>query len=131
MEGNANLPDTPLFDYDSLPAPPELDNNLLTNLDQHIKGVHWTASHQCITMLRSIVKYFPQYIPDLFSKYGQPILEMLPNSTPILSKNILRLLKEVFMCGANVNVENCVAAFLPILVRKAASETGQMRETTQ
>jgi hypothetical protein len=119
MEGNANLPDTPLFDYDSLPAPPELDNNLLTNLDQHIKGVHWTASHQCITMLRSIVKYFPQY------------LEMLPNSTPILSKNILRLLKEVFMCGANVNVENCVAAFLPILVRKAASETGQMRETTQ
>jgi len=78
-------------------------------------------------MIRSITKHYPQYIPDLFVKYGPPIMDLLNNGAPLLIKNILKLLKEIFLCGNTVNVENCLAAFLPLLVRKSANEKGQIK----
>jgi hypothetical protein len=116
-----------MFEYDNLPEPPALDENLLTQLDTHIKGLHWSASYQCITMIRSIVKYYPQFIPDLFVKYGPAVMDLFGHAAPLLLKNILKLLREVFNCGSTVNVEGCVSAFLPVLVKKAANETGHVK----
>lgn len=127
MEGNSPTLDTTMLEYDNLPQPPALDENLLLQLDTHIKGLHWSASHQCITMIRSIVKFYPQFIPDLFVKYGPAVMDLLGHAAPLLLKNILKLLREVFNCGSTVNVEGCVSAFLPVLARKAANETGQVK----
>lgn len=90
--------DTTIHDYEQLPPAPELNESLLTQLDTHIKG-HWSASHQCITMLRSICKTYPQYIPDIFQKYGPAVLDLFPHAATQLLKNILKLLAEVFNHG--------------------------------
>lgn len=84
-------------------APPELNEALLQQLDQHIKG-NWTESQQCITMIRQISKHYPQYIPDLFAKYGPAILDLFNHAAPLLLKNILKMLGEVFGKGTEVNL---------------------------
>ena len=74
-------------------------------------------------MIRSICKFYPQYIPDLFTKYGPAILDFFNHSTTQLIKNVLTLLKEVFNNGVEVNLQVCVQAFLPLLIKKAAIDT--------
>lgn len=122
MQEQNNQPDTTIYEYDNLPAPPALDEELLSKLDSHIKG-HWTASHQCITMIRSICKQYPTYIPDIFTKYGPAILDFFNHNTTILFKNVLKLLMEVFSHGVEVNLQGCVQAFLPQLAKKAAMDS--------
>jgi hypothetical protein len=83
-------------------------------------------------MLRSICKHYPAYIPDIFAKYGPAILDFFSHTTTALIKNVLKLLLEVFSCGAEVSLEGCVAAFLPQLVKKAAMDScGLTREMSQ
>ncbi len=103
MEAQNNQPDTSILEYDQLPTPPELNEALLNQLDTFIKG-RWSESQQCITMIRSICKYYPQYIPDIFTKYGPAILDLFGHSAPQLLKNILKMLKEVFDRGTEVNL---------------------------
>jgi hypothetical protein len=57
----------------------------------------------------------------MFGRYGMTILDLFNNATTLLIKNILKLLRETFSQGQNINLENCVVAFLPILVKKAAN----------
>jgi len=122
MQEQNNQPDTTIYEFDNLPAPPALDEQLLNKLDSHIKG-HWTSSHQCVTMIRSICKQYPQYIPDIFTKYGPAILDFFSHNTTILFKNVLKLLMEVFSNGVEVNLQGCVQAFLPPLAKKAAMDS--------
>ena len=100
---NQNEVDTTVLEFDNLPQPPELNEQLLNKLDSHIKG-HWKDSHQCITMIRSICKFYPQYISDIFIKYGPAILDFFNHSTTLLIKNILKLLMEIFNNGIEVNL---------------------------
>jgi len=55
-------------------------------------------------MIRSICKVYPQYIPDIFAKYGPAILDLFNLSKPLVLKNILKLLAEIFMHGLEVNL---------------------------
>jgi len=85
--------DTTMYEYDQLAHPGDLNENILNQIDMHIKGAHWNASYQCITMIRSLCKYYPQHIFDFFGKYGMTILELFSNGTTLLIKNILKLLR--------------------------------------
>ena len=122
MESSNPQIDTTLVDYENLQAPPELNQELTATLDAYIKG-NWKHSFQCITMIRSICKFYPQYIPDIFMTYGPAVLNLLNKSTPLLTKNVLRLLMEIFSKGLEVNLEGCVQALLPPLVKKSAMDT--------
>jgi hypothetical protein len=55
-------------------------------------------------MIRSICKHYPQFIPDIFGKYGPAILELFTHGATQLLKNILVMLREVFSHGAEVNL---------------------------
>jgi hypothetical protein len=125
--GNMNVS---MVEYDQLPVP-ELSEGLLGQIDANIKGTHWSVTHQCITMIRGICKTFPQHIPDIFAKYGMVLLELLNNGTTQNIKNIIKLLSEVFEQGENINIETLVSGFLPIIAKKAAGESGQIKDAFQ
>lgn len=72
-------------------------------------------------MIRAICKTYPQHINDLFGKYGMTLLEIFNNGTTLNIKNILKLLTEIFLLGKNIDIETLVAAFLPLIAKKAAS----------
>lgn len=82
-------------------------------------------------MIRSICKNFPQYIPDIFAKYGPAVLDLISHPTTQLLKNMLLMLKEIFAHGVEVNLQGCVAAFLPLMAKKAAMDSGVMKEMCQ
>lgn len=126
MEGNSQQLDTTMIEYENLPAP-ELNEGLLNQIDANIKGLHWSATYQCITMIRGICKAYPQHIPDIFVKYGMTLLDLFNNGATQNIKNILKLLREIFMQGQNINIETLVGAFLPLIVKKAAVESGQIK----
>jgi hypothetical protein len=130
MEGNGQQLEATLVEYDHLPAP-QLDEQLLAQIDANIKGGHWYATFQCITMIRGICKAYPQHVPDIFAKYGMALLELFGNAATLNLKNILKLLREVFLLGQTINVETLVAAFLPLLVKRAANDSGQVKEGCQ
>jgi hypothetical protein len=50
-----------------------------------------------------------------------PLLDLFTNAATQNVKNILHLLREVFQQGRRMNLETIVAAFLPLLVKKAAN----------
>ena len=125
--GENNHLDTTMLEYEQLPHPGDLNEDLLGKIDMNIKGAHWSASYQCITMVRSICKNYTQHIFDIFARYGMILLELFNNATTLLTKNILRLLRETFSQGQQINLENCTAAFLPILVKKSANESGYIK----
>lgn len=62
-------------------------------LDNHIKGSNWKDTLECITMIRSIIKCYPQYTIDVMAKYGMIILDFLNNGKTQIIKNIFKLLK--------------------------------------
>jgi len=107
---------------------PELNEILLTQIDQNIKGKGWSFAYHCITMIRSICKFYPQHIPDIFGKYGMPLLELFNNGARQNIKNIIKLLSEIFEQGQNIDIETLVSGFLPAIVKKAAIEgPGQLK----
>lgn len=93
MEGNANSFEMVIVEFANLETPPELNDDLLNQIDMHIKGTHWANSHQCITMLRSIVKFYPQFTCDVMGRYGVAVLDHLNNGRTQVIKNIFKLLQ--------------------------------------
>lgn len=55
-------------------------------------------------MIRAICKAYPQHTNDIFVKYGMTLLEFFNNGTTQNVKNILKLLKEIFLKGQTMNV---------------------------
>ena len=49
------------------------------------------------------------------------MLDLFTNGATQNVKNILHLLREVFQHGSRMNLEVIVAAFLPLLIKKAAN----------
>ena len=117
--------------FEELEEPPCLDENLLHQIDTLIKGNNWTESHQCITMVRQINKFYPQYIPDVIDRYGKPIHDLFEVKKTQISKNILRMMKEIFDMGKQINVEKAIYAFLPPLLKKSGTEIGHIKEMSQ
>lgn len=99
----------------------------MNQIDANIKGTHWSATYQCITMIRGICKAYPQHVLDIFVKYGMVLLDIFNNGATQNIKNMLKLLREIFIQGQTLNIESLVAAFLPPILKKAATESGQIK----
>ena len=82
-------------------------------------------------MIRQINKYYQQYIPNVINRYGKTINEIFENGKTQINKNILRLIKEIFDVGKQVNIEEPIMIFLPTLLRKSGTEIGHMKEMSQ
>ncbi len=106
-------------------------NNSASLIETYIKGHSWSFSYNCITELRKINKYHPEFIPNIIDQYSNTILDLLSTGKTLLIKNILKLMKELFDAGQQVNVEKAVYAFLPILIKKAATDIGHMKTAAQ
>jgi hypothetical protein len=78
-------------------------------------------------MLRQINKFFPQHIPDVLNRYSKALLDLFTQGKTQITKNILRFLKEIFDMGQTINVDKGVSEFLPILVKKSATEIGHIK----
>ncbi len=68
-------------------------NNSGNLIETYIKGHSWSFSYNCITELRKINKYHPEYIPDIIDRYSNTILDLLSTGKTLLIKNILKLIK--------------------------------------
>ena len=88
-------------------------------------------SFHCVTMIRQINKFFPQYIPDVIDRYGGVLVDLFNHGKTQIYKNILRLIKEVFDMGQQINVEKAVLPFLPLLLKKSVTEIGHIKEMSQ
>ena len=100
-------------------------------IESYIKGHSWTDSFNCITELRKINKYHPEYVPNIIENFSQTILDLLSTGKTLLVKNIFRLIKEWFDAGQQVNVEKAVIVFLPVLIKKASTDIGYMKTSAQ
>lgn len=78
-------------------------------------------------MIRGICKAYPQHVLDIFVKYGMVLLDIFNNGATQNIKNMLKLLREIFIQGQTLNIESLVAAFLPPILKKAATESGQIK----
>lgn len=130
MDGGGNT-SVCLLEFDQLPNY-DLSQDLLTHLDTRIKGAHWSATFECISIIRSICKFYPQHILDIFGKYGMVLLDLFDNGATQNIKNIIKLLCELFEQGQVLNIETLVAGFLPLIAKKASNENGgQIKEACQ
>lgn len=121
----------PDLDFPDLPEPPQMDNDLLMKLDTNIKNGNWIDSHQCITMIRQINKYHPNYAPDVINRYSNALVDLFGQGKTQITKNLLRLVKELFDMGQTINVERAVYAFLPIILKKSSNDIGHIKEMSQ
>ena len=83
----------PDIDFPDLQQPPQIDNDLLLKIDSNIKAGNWIDSHQCITMLRQINKFHPNFIPDVIDRYSNALLDLFSNGKTQIIKNLLRFVK--------------------------------------
>lgn len=107
------------FEYEVLPQTPPLTPEYVAVLDSLMTG-SWTDGFQCVTALRSIIKYNPAMAADVICRYSNSILEFIGNGKTQLVKNALYLIKETFALGKHVNVEKCVDPFIRVLIKKSA-----------
>lgn len=82
-------------------------------------------------MLRQIHKFYPNYIPDIVNRYSNAFLDLFANGKTQITKNLLRMVKEIFDQGQQVNVEKAVYTFLPILLKKSSTDIGHIKEMSQ
>lgn len=92
------------IDFNNLQHPPNLDETLIGQMDASIKSKQWSETYQVVTMIRSINKFYPQFTPNVMGKYSDELLKLLANGKPMIAKNIVKLLKEVFSIGKTINV---------------------------
>ena len=62
QNGPIEMPD---LDFNQLEVPPPLDQQILDTLDSNIKNSNWIQSHHCITMIRQLNKFQPNYTINL------------------------------------------------------------------
>jgi hypothetical protein len=97
-------------------------NDSASLIEIYINDQSLSFSYNCITELRKINKYHPELIPNIIDQYSNTILDLLSTGKTLLIENILELIKELFNAGQQANLQNAVYAFLPILIKKAATE---------
>lgn len=82
-------------------------------------------------MVRQIAKHDPTLIPDLINRYSNAFVDLFASGKTQLVKNLLRMVKEIFDVGSQVNVERAVYVFLPILLKKSSTDLGHIKEMSQ
>ena len=97
-------PEVQEVDFENLPLPPNLDENLIGQMDMAIKSTQWVEIFNVVTMLRSINRHFPQFTPNVIGKYSGDLLHQLSKGKPKIVKNVEKLIKEVFLIGKQINV---------------------------
>lgn len=108
-----------------------MDQRLLATLDDNIKSTNWIQSHQCITMVKRILKYHSNFTIDIINRYNNAFVELFTNGKTQIIKNLLRMVKEVFDLGQQMNVEQGVYIFLPIILKKSSNDLGHIKEMSQ
>jgi pterin-4a-carbinolamine dehydratase len=131
MDSNNGPIEMPDVEYADLSQPPTLNEDLLTTIDSNINCTNWIQSHQCITMLRQILKSQPHFIPDITNRYSNAFVDLFTNGKTQIIKNLLRMVKEIFDHGKDANVERAVYVFLPILLKKSSTDLGHIKEMSQ
>lgn len=82
-------------------------------------------------MIRQIIKYSPNFIPDIVNRYSNPFVDLFTNGKTQIIKNLLRMVKEIFDHGKDSNLEKAVYVFLPILLKKSSTDLGHIKEMSQ
>ncbi len=59
------------------------------------------------------------------------LIDLFNNSTTLNLKNICKLLREVFLMGRDLNIETLTSAFVPLIVKKAANDSGQVKQLAE
>lgn len=121
----------PDIDFCNLQQPPVLDEQLLNTIDSNISSTNWIQSHHCITMLRQIIKYSPNFIPDIVNRYSNAFVDLFTNGKTQIIKNLLRMVKQILDNGKTVNLERAVYVFLPVLLKKSSTDLGHIKEMSQ
>lgn len=62
------------------------------------------TSYHCVTVIRQINKFQPNYIPDVVNRYSNSLSHLFATKKPQMMKNLLRMLKEIFDMGKQINV---------------------------
>jgi len=127
-QGPIEMPD---LDTHQLEQPQCVDEQLLQTIDCNIKSSNWIQSHHCITMVRQVIKYHPDYTADIVNRYSIPFVDLFTNGKTQIIKNLLRMVKEIFDLGRKFNLEKAVFVFLPILLKKASTDLGHIKEMSQ
>ena len=103
MSNQQNNNEVQELTFEELPSINDLQNSG-TLIESYIKGHSWTDSFNCITELRKINKFHPEFVPTIIESFSQTILDLLSTGKTLLVKNIFRLVKEWFDAGQQVNV---------------------------
>lgn len=72
-----------------------------------------------------------EQVPNILDSFGISILDLLNTGKSLLVKNILLLIKQMFSNGQAINVEKAVYIFLPVLIKKASTDIGNMKLLAQ
>jgi hypothetical protein len=78
-------------------------------------------------MVRQIMKHQPNFIPDIVNRYSNAFVDLFTNGKTQIIKNLLRMVKEIFDVGKQINVERSVYVFLPILLKKSSTDLGHIK----
>ncbi|KAM3133359.1 hypothetical protein pb186bvf_014520 [Paramecium bursaria] len=90
----------------------------------------WYSTFQAITYLRSINKQVPQHIGALFDIFGTNLVESFEDVKPIIQKNAINLLTEIFQFGQNIQIQHLILqTFVPKLIYK--SQTSEQKTIKQ
>lgn len=121
----------PDLDFMQLEAPPALDEQILNTLDANIKNPNWIQTHHCITMVRQLNKFQPNFTIDILQRYSNAFVDLFTLNKTQIIKNLLRMVKEIFDMGQQLNVEKAVYLFLPIILKKSSTDIGHIKEMSQ
>lgn len=127
-QGPIELPD---YSYAELPAPNAVDEQTIAQLDANIKHANWVQTHFCITEIRKINKFHPDFTNDIVQRYSNAFVDLFATGKTQVIKNMLRMVNEIFDMGQQINVEKAVYTFLPIILKKASTDLGHIKEMSQ
>ena len=111
--------------------PNVVDENTIAQLDANIKNANWVQTHFCVTEIRKIIKFQPNFATDIVQRYSNAFVDLFTNGKTQIIKNLLRMVKEIFDLGQQINVEKAVYSFLPIILKKSSTDLGHIKEMSQ
>ena len=68
---------------------------------------------------------------DVLQRYSNAFVDLFNNGKTQIIKNLLRMVKELFDMGQQINVEKAVYTFFPIILKKSATDIGHIKTMSQ
>lgn len=67
----------------------------------------------------------------MIDRYSSAIVDLFNGGKTQIIKNLLRLVKEIFDMGRQINVEKAVYPFFPIILKKSSKDIGHIKSMSQ